>query len=357
MSLQQAFDLYLPLIELELDELVQAATRLILTGRADEVSQGLTTYFAMMRYHLGWTDEALRPAQTPGGKRLRPLLCLLSCAAAGGDPRQALPAACAVELVHNFSLIHDDIQDRSPMRRGRRAVWDVWGVPQAINVGDGMFVVARLALHDLADQGVPLDRCQAAVQSLDRACLALCEGQFLDMTFEGRLDVAMDEYVKMIGHKTAALMSASTQLGAIVATGDESLVELYGRFGENLGIAFQIQDDILGIWGEEEVTGKSAATDLRDRKKTLPVVYAMEHSDRAAAREMAELYGQPGPLGESAIEACMALLRRLRAREYADELSERYYRLALEVLDKTRPQSMAQAQLRELASSLRGRKA
>ena len=270
----------------------------------------------------------------------------------------ALPAASALELIHNFSLIHDDIQDGSPLRRGRPAVWAVWGVAHGTNVGDGMFVLARLALHRLQERGVAAHRQYAATLCLDRACLALCEGQFFDMSFEGRLDVGLDQYLQMIQGKTAALLATSAQLGAIVATDDAEQIEHLYQFGQNLGMAFQIQDDILGIWGDEQQTGKSAATDIRDRKKTLPVVYALNLSDRTeAVRRLAELYGQPDRLEPTDIQTVLNILEQLGAREYAEQVAESYYRRAVQSLDRLGLQNQATNALRELAASLLQRKA
>jgi len=346
MALHEAFESFLPQIEAELQAVVQTA------------HHRLAVYYGMMRYHLGWADETLQPIQVKSGKRLRPLICLLACQAAGGDPQQALPAAGALELVHNFSLVHDDIQDGSHFRRGRRAVWDLWGMAHGINVGDGLFVLARLALHRLRERGVALDRCQAATLAFDRACLALCEGQFADMTFEQHLDVDLEQYLWMIRHKTAALLAASARLGAIIATEDGTTIEHYARFGENLGLAFQIQDDILGAWGDEQMTGKSAATDLRDKKKTLPVVYVLNHPDeRHSAWQLIELYSRPGPLDEGEIKAALAILERTGARQYAEKLAEEYYHQALASLEQTGFANAAQTALRELAASLLGRKA
>jgi geranylgeranyl diphosphate synthase type I len=345
MNLQSTFERLLPLIEDDLQQVVRVP------------HHSLAPYYGMMRYHLGWVDEELWAIEANSGKRLRPILCLLACEGCGGDALQALPAASAVELVHNFSLVHDDIQDVSRFRRGRRAVWDIWGTAHGINVGDALFVLARLSLHRLGERAVPLDRQQAAMLALDQACLALCEGQYFDMTFEERLDVDLDQYLWMIRHKTAALLAASAQLGAIVATENTDRIDQYYRFGENLGLAFQIQDDILGAWGEPQVTGKSAATDIRDKKKTLPVVYALNHPDRAAARTLTELYASEGPLDEGGIEAALALLDGLGARQYSEEMAESYYRQALHSLDQTGIKNAAQAHLRDLAASLLGRAA
>ena len=344
MSLQQIQVQYLPLIEKDLQRVVRVP------------HQSLAPYFGMMRYHMGWANENLQPLLTNSGKRLRPLLCLLTCEAAGGAPEKALPAASALELVHNFSLVHDDIQDGSPLRRGRRTVWDIWGAAHGINVGDGLFVLSRLALHRLADCGIPLQRQQAASMALDHACLALCEGQYCDMTFEEQIAVDLDQYLWMIRHKTAVLLAASTQLGAIIATDDTAIIGNYLRFGENLGMAFQVQDDILGAWGDEQVTGKSAATDIRDKKKTLPVVYALNHAaEDDSARRLAEIYEQPAPLDEPTIQAALTLIEGLGARQYAEEMAEAYYRQALQSLEDTGIDNAAQQCLRELAASLLGR--
>jgi geranylgeranyl diphosphate synthase type I len=346
MDLAAAFDRFLPLIEDELRQVVHTS------------HHSLAAYYGMMRYHLGWADEQFQDVETHSGKRIRPLLCLLSCAGADGRAPQALPAAAAVELIHNFSLVHDDIQDGSRFRRGRPAVWAIWGPAHAINVGDGLFVLARLALDRLGEREVPFARRQVAALALDQACLALCEGQYTDMAFEDRLEVDLDQYLWMIRHKTARLLAASAQLGAIVASDDEDLVSLYYRFGQQLGMAFQIQDDILGAWGEEAITGKSAATDIRDKKKTLPVVYALNHpQQREAASQLRALYAQEGPLDEADVKQALRILDRTGAREYAAELANQYYQQALDSLEATGRENEAQAVLRELANSLLGREA
>ena len=346
MTLERIAADFLPQIDAELKDITRSS------------HHSLGTYYGMLHYHLGWVDEALAPIHTIGGKRLRPLLCLLSCQALDGDPHQALPAACAIELIHDFSLIHDDIQDGSRTRRGRRAVWDIWGMNQGINVGDGLFALAHLALHRLSRRNVPPSRQLAASLALDRACLALCEGQFADMAFEGRLDVDLDQYLRMIRHKTAALVAAATQVGAILATDDARTIEQCYQFGKHLGLAFQIKDDILGTWGDEQVSGKSAASDIRDRKNTLPVVYALNQPhNRQAARQLSGLYARQAPLDEAAIQAVLDILHTVDARRHAEEMARSYYHLALQHLEETGLDSAAQVHLRELASSLLGRQA
>jgi geranylgeranyl diphosphate synthase type I len=348
-SLDQAFARLLPPIEEELEGIVRAS------------DPSLDAYYGMMRYHMGWVDSELRPVESKSGKRLRPVLCLLCCEAAGGKAEQAVPAAAAVELVHNFSLVHDDIEDGSHFRRGRRAVWDVWGAAQAINAGDGLFVLAWQALHHLVERGVPLARYRAVSQALERACLLLCEGQHFDMDFEGRLDVDREQYLAMIRRKTATLLATAAQVGVLVASEDGSLAASYYRFGENLGLAFQIQDDVLGIWGDEEHTGKSAATDIRDKKKTLPVVYVLTHPDEGlAAQQLSDIYRRPAPLDVADIQTTLAILERAGARQHAEEMARGYYAQALASLDECKtegPARAAQDSLRELAALLLGRNA
>ncbi len=339
MTLQEALDTYLPLIE---DEL-----RACMTPPANSPP----AFFGMMHYHLGWADPQFQPVQIKAGKRLRPLFTLLTCQAAGGDPHDALPAAAAVELVHNFSLIHDDIEDRSDTRRGRTTVWALWGEAQAINAGDAMLTLAHLGLHRLSERGVPPDRVIAALHALDQANLALCRGQHLDLDFESRLEVDADAYMTMIQGKTAALLGCAGQLGAMVASPDRDLTERYRRVGEGLGLAFQIQDDVLGIWGEPDVTGKPVADDIRHRKKSLPVVYVLGRRNDPGAERLRALYAQE-ELSEGDVADAIAILDASQARPYAEELARYHLETALTELEAARPEPEAGEALREMAHFL-----
>lgn len=339
MSLETTFERYLPLIEAELREPFTPPYPY------------LTPFYGMMQYHLGWLGESFTPTTGGAGKRVRPIMCLLTCQATGGDPEQALPAAAAIELVHNFSLVHDDIEDQSDLRRGRPTVWKVWGVPQAINAGDGLFILAHLAMQRLADRGVPHQRVLTALETFDEACLALTEGQYLDLSFETRLDIDVDQYLSMIRGKTAALFSAAAQLGALVAGSAPASIARYRRFGQNLGLAFQIVDDILGIWGDPQVTGKPAADDIRQRKKTLPIVRALEKEQRAGGKGLKGIYQQEA-IDEEAVEAALRILENLEARRYAEMMANDYYQQALAELDATGVENEAQDDLRELAAFL-----
>ena len=310
------FSRYLPLIEAEMRRVI---------GGAEGVYAG---HYGMLRYHMGWVDSAMQPAEVNSGKRIRPVACVLACEAVGGSLDDALPAAAAVELLHNFSLIHDDVEDDSPTRRHRPTVWALWGVPQAINAGDAMFTLARLALHGLSGRAISAAVAMDACTVFDYACLRLTEGQYLDMSFEGRLDVTVDEYLAMIEGKTAALLSASLELGALVGGADGTTRRHLAEFGRSLGLAFQMEDDILGIWGDEAVTGKSAASDIVTRKKSLPVVYALENP--LVGEELRSLYTEPiEPVG---VPIVLDLLAQAGAQEYASQAARAAHQTALHAL-------------------------
>jgi geranylgeranyl diphosphate synthase type I len=213
-------------------------------------------FHEMLTYHMGWTGEGAGPEAT--GKRIRPLLLLLTClASSGGEAavetwQSALPGAAAVELVHNFSLVHDDIQDNSDKRRGRPTSWVKWGMPMAINVGDALFVMSNQAIVELKEK-YPAEIVVRAAEILHNTCLDLTRGQFLDMSYEERSDLSVEDYWPMISGKTAALLSAACHIGALLGGGDEGKQDAYRAFGHYLGLAFQVQDDILGPIRVEEV--------------------------------------------------------------------------------------------------------
>lgn len=307
--------------------------------------------YRMMQYHLGWLDAALAPAEAPRGKRLRPLMCLLACEAAGGAWRAALPAAIAVELVHNSSLIHDDVEDQSDTRRHRATVWRLWGVSQAINIGDAMWSVARLTCHRLGALGHPEERVLCTMATLDKACLELCAGQYLDLAFEGQGTVSLADYIWMIDGKTAALLSAALGMGAILAGAGNAAIASYRAFGRELGLAFQITDDILGIWGDPAMTGKSAAGDILARKKTLPTLHALDWERARGTAELAQLYSRPA-LFEDDVPRVLAILERAGARALAEERAQEHVDRTLRHLGESGGCGPAQEALRELALSL-----
>jgi geranylgeranyl diphosphate synthase type I len=240
----------------------------------------------MIAYHLGWADRDGKPAQASPGKLIRPALCLWAAEACGALPQSALDAAAALELVHNFTLVHDDIQDQDRERRGRETVWAVWGLAQGINAGDALFAHA---FATLAASGPHPERRLLATRLIADAVLVVVEGQSLDLRFEGKLDTTLRAYLRMVRAKTGALMGASLAAGAVIAGADQTLAARLASAGTLLGVAFQIRDDWLGTWGDSAVTGKSSSGDLARCKLTFPVLAgyaAMAERERARLRAL-----------------------------------------------------------------------
>ncbi|MEX0683134.1 MAG: polyprenyl synthetase family protein [Dehalococcoidia bacterium] len=304
----------------------------------------------MLRYHLGWADAEGRPADHTG-KRLRPALCLLACEAAGGDPERAVPAAAAVELVHNFSLVHDDVQDRDATRHGRDTVWAIWGEAQAINAGDALLALAHVALAGMAERGVSGGDVVAAARLLNERTLEMVGGQVMDISFEERLDIGLDDYVAMISRKTGALFDASLSLGAIAADASESAVQALGRCGRQLGIAFQVRDDMLGIWGAENRTGKPVAADVRRRKKSLPIVYALGAADGEMREQLSAVYGSTEP-SEADVSLVLRALDSAGAQGYCQGVADEHRAAAIAALDGAKLSADATGEIRQVADFL-----
>jgi geranylgeranyl diphosphate synthase type I len=278
-------------------------------------------------YHLGWSDTEGRPATGSGGKAVRPALALLSAEAAGAPAATGLPGAVAVELVHNFSLLHDDLMDGDLERRHRRTVWAVWGPSSAILTGDALLVLANEAL---LDSGSP--HAGAAALLLSTATRDLIRGQVQDLAFERRNDVTLAECLDMAAGKTAALMSASAAIGAVLAGAGPQPVGALAAFGSHLGIAFQLVDDVLGIWGDPEITGKPIYSDLRSRKKTLPVTYALGHGGRAG-RRLADWLAATGPVDGAELRRAADLVAAAGGQDWAVAEAARRLRLGEDALD------------------------
>jgi len=273
----------------------------------------------MIRYHLGWQDADGSPADHRG-KALRPSLCLLACEAAGGDWQRAVPAAAAIELVHNFSLVHDDIQDRDEIRHHRPTVWSVWGEAQAINAGDALLALARLSILQSVQCDVAADTTLYAARILDERTLEMVEGQVMDLEFEGVVEVDVPSYLRMVEKKTGALFDCAFGLGALLAGAQPNTVDRLSKCGRLLGLTFQIVDDVLGIWGSEDRTGKSVAADVRRRKKSLPIVYALAGGD-AAVREAVEMVYRADTVTDEGVADVLAALDTAGARSYCGALA------------------------------------
>jgi len=302
----------------------------------------------MITYHMGWHADIADSASR--SKRLRPLLLLLCTGALHDDILKALPAGISIELLHNFTLIHDDIEDRSPLRHGQPTLWKKWGIAKAINTGDALFSIAQMSmlkLRETCDERIAVE----SAHRLNQTSLQLTSGQHIDLSFENKEKIPVDAYLDMIKGKTAALISLSTNLSGLIS-GQSSIVQKHlSEFGKSLGMAFQIQDDGLGIWGDPEITGKSAVSDIQTRKKTLPILYGLEKSlEFKKMWDKENLHAEDVTQMAEALEAC-------GAKAYAQSKTKAYTEKALSNLERLFPKKNDEAQaLIELSERLLNRK-
>jgi geranylgeranyl diphosphate synthase type I len=307
--------------------------------------------YNVLRYHLGYVGAQFQPDRSDPGKRVRPRLCVLTCAAAGGDPRHAIHMAAAIELLHNFTLIHDDIQDQSPLRRHRDTVWSRWGVAQAINAGDAMFAIAHLALNRSSLSGIDPATILRLSTELHQTTLRIVEGQVLDLGFEARVDVSASEYLEMISGKTAAITHCACWAGALIAGNDDRRVEQLAQAGLAIGIGFQLRDDLLGIWGDTAATGKAAADDIRRRKKSLPVLLLRDRASDDDRARIDALYAEP-EIAPSGVDEMLQLLLQYEIQPEIQAEVERWHDRAASLIESALPANNARSKLEALVNGL-----
>lgn len=296
----------------------------------------------VVAYHLGWSDAEGQEAEREGGKTLRPAIVLLSAESVGAPASSALQGAVALELVHNFSLLHDDVMDGDTERRHRPTAWAVFGPGQAIVAGDALLALAHeLLLED------PRPEAARAAAELNRAIAQMIQGQSEDLSFESRLDVTEEECLVMCERKTAALLAAAGAIGGVLGGAPATVVDGLRAFGHNLGMAYQAVDDVLGIWGDPSRTGKPAASDLLQRKKTVPIVHVLADGGREAG-ELAELLS--GRMNEELVGRAIAILDRARARDWTAKLAELHLSVALDALDRADLEPGPVGELRQVAA-------
>lgn len=292
----------------------------------------------MARFHLGWVEPNGTPTdpnvrQTVQGKRFRPQLAFLSCAAVGGSPELAAPLAAAIELLHNFTLIHDDIQDRSPNRRHRATVWRIWGDAQAINAGDALFALAQRTLLRIDPGQVPASTLIRLLDEFNRMTIEIVRGQVLDLEFEGSTTVSPDDYLRMIGGKTAAIVRYAAWAGALVGGAPEETADQFGEFGNALGLGFQLRDDVLGIWGSNDDTGKDQADDIRRRKKSLPILMLFDRLYGEEAEALRRRY-TADMIDEQGVNAILGLLQAHGIQAAADQQIAHQHQIASATLER-----------------------
>ena len=309
--------------------------------------------YGLLRYHLGWVDRQGGELEIPvsQGKALRPTLCLFACEALTDDYSKALSAAAALELIHDFSLIHDDIQDQDVERRHQPTVWHLWGIPKALAAGNAMQCTGDLALLDAGGKDVAPETVLRVSGILTESYLEMIQGQCMDLDFESRTDIKAQEYLQMIAFKTGALIRCALEIGALLATEDEAAVRAFANFGDCLGQVFQIRDDYLGIWGDEATLGKATGNDIRRRKKSYPVVFALERASGRAMDDLLRIYGQE-VLEEDDVQRVLAVLDEVGSQEHSQRLTEASAARALEALRPVSLPQWAQTEVEELVDFL-----
>nr|WP_223189241.1 polyprenyl synthetase family protein [Streptomyces sp. TRM68416] len=318
----------------------------VLRAAIDRLAPPMDTVSA---YHFGWIDAEGRPTAGDGGKAVRPALAVLSAEVTGAAPEAGIPGAVAVELVHNFSLLHDDLMDGDEQRRHRDTVWKVHGPAQAILVGDALFALANEILLELGT--VEAGR---ATRRLTSATRALIDGQAQDISYEHRDRVSVEECLEMEGNKTGALLACASSIGAVLGGADDRTADTLEKYGYHLGLAFQAVDDLLGIWGDPVATGKQTWSDLRQRKKSLPVVAALAAGGPASDR-LGELLAADAEssdfanFSEEEFAARAALIEEAGGREWTAEEARRQHTVALEALDSIDMPDRVRAQFAALA--------
>ena len=337
-SLPQFFERYQPLIAAALRE---------------ELQPHELPLYTTLRYYLGWVDPDGNPDPKPEGKALRPTLCLLACEAVGGNPKDALPAAVALEYIHNFSLIHDDIQDQDEMRRHRKTVWAIWGEPVGIVSGNTIFSLADLSSGKLTDRGVDAATSVAVGRVLAERYLKMMEGQYLDISYESRSTITTTEYLDMIQRKTGALIECSIYSGALIGAGVGRADNLIGNMrslGREFGYVFQIIDDLLGIWGGV-ATGKPVGADILRKKKALPAVHALDNATGASARELHTIYSEE-TVTASHVETVLEIMDDVGTKAYCESLAREHWEKALLVIESVPLSTESAHDLRELGEFL-----
>ena len=294
--------------------------------------------------------EPIEYTLAAGGKRVRPQLAMIACELFGGKAEEIAPAAMALEVFHNFTLLHDDVMDHAEVRRGRPTVHIKWNENTAILSGDQMLIEAYKLLSS-----VPADKLPTVLQLFNKMATEICEGQQYDVDFESQEHVAIEEYLKMIRLKTAVLLATALKMGSYIAGASTEQQDMLYEFGINIGLAFQIQDDILDVWGNPETFGKAVGGDISCNKKTFVALTAMQLADYATRQELKQWFSQTLTDNTEKIAAVKALYKQVGTRTKCEEAVEQYTTQALHLLSLL-PQNQATEQLRQLANKLNARK-
>lgn len=307
--------------------------------------------YGILHYSMGWSDPNGKSVSAQTGKALRPALCLFANETVCGKTVQALPIAASLELIHNFSLIHDDIQDRDESRHGRPTVWKMWGDAKALQAGNVMRVCADLALQDLVTANVNTNIALRVSSVLNEVFLEVVQGQYLDLCFEETTDITINDYFQMTSMKTGALIRASLELGALIGNSESRIVTAFRLFGRSLGTAFQISDDLLGIWGNEQSTGKPVGSDIKRKKKTLPIVLALSLSKPSDRKRMMTIFNQKA-VSDSDLGVVLEMMGDLGVKQEAELMAKEHCQKAIDALAEVPMAEEFRERAIELASFL-----
>ena len=312
----------------EMPNILDRYRKLIEVHLPQDIPEDGAGIYQMLRYCMGWSDQYGNLTNKTVGKLLRPSLCLFTCESVSSSVDKALPAAVTLELIHNFSLIHDEIQDFDEKRHHRPTLWTLWGIPRSLVAGDVLKIIAESSLERM----LHIESAERSIKCLSlvtEACLEMIEGQYMDINFEGKIDIGLDQYMKMISLKTGALIRCSVEIGANVgSSGNVEITNCFRRSGSYLGYLFQITDDILGVWGVEEETGKSVGSDVRRKKNSLPIVHAMTTSSESCRNAMRRLFAKEELLDTDVLEI-LDVLDHADSRRYCQDLAEVYAEKAI----------------------------
>jgi geranylgeranyl diphosphate synthase type I len=294
----------------------------------DSYSSANLDIYGMLKYCFGWEDQQGKEISGETGKGLRPALCLFAAEALGGSYYKAIYAAISLELIHNFSLIHDEIQDFDEFRHHRPTLWAVWGPEKALVAGDVLKVIADKSIEDFGkytvrDENNNFELHRECTKLLTEACLQMIEGQYLDITFEKEINVGIDQYLDMISKKTGALIRCSLNLGALIGTKDPNLIRIFKNAGTALGFGFQIKDDILGIWGTEDSTGKPVGSDIKRKKKSIPILHSINSASYKSKRILINIF-QKEELLDNDIITVLSIMDDTKSLDYSETLAREY---------------------------------
>lgn len=342
------------------DSISEVPSPLMLTRHSDAIESTIRkvideshfSLYPMLHYHLGLVDTKGNIKKTSRGKSLRSSLCLFTAEAVGGKWQNAVPAATALELIHNFSLIHDDIQDEDIERRHRPTVWSIWGKPAGVIAGNAMRILADKALISMAQRNLTHALVLQMSLIFDQRYQEMMRGQVQDLFFEQQLEVSTEEYLQMIDGKTGALIDASMELGALSGGVNKLISEKLGRCGRLLGLAFQLRDDLLGIWGDDSQTGKAVGADIRKRKKAFPAVYTIQKATKNEAKAIRAIYQSEQQMSEQQIATILEIMDSVQAQEATQNLAKQKCEQALQLINELELETWSKKEFSDLGKFL-----